>query len=82
MRSDLKYSRLNVVLVAVGSGGRLHRVALADDADVALEVALGPAARVVRVREQRPLVVELVVCQRERDRADLGYNWWWSLKGG
>ena len=34
---------------------------LGDDADVTLEVALWSATRVIRVGEQSPLVVELVV---------------------
>jgi hypothetical protein len=38
---------------------------LCDNTDVALEVALGAARRVVRVSQQRPLVVKLVVCQKK-----------------
>jgi hypothetical protein len=34
---------------------------LSDNTDVALEVALGSTRRIVRVCEQRPLVVKLVV---------------------
>ena len=40
------------------------------NADVTLEVALDPATRVVRVSEQRPLVVKLVVCKIIRGLLD------------
>ena len=53
---------LDVILVPLALGRDLDGVALGDDADVALEVALDPATRVVRVSEQRPLVVKLVIC--------------------
>ena len=63
-----RHLRLDVILVLVGARGRLDRVSLADHTDVALEVALGAAARVIRVRQQRPLVVELVICRRDGER--------------
>ena len=53
--------RLNIILVSLALGRDLDSVPLGDDADVALEVALDPAADVVRVGEESPLVVELVV---------------------
>ena len=53
--------RLNIILVSLALGRDLDSVPLRDDADVALEVALDPAADVVRVGEEGPLVVELVV---------------------
>ena len=53
--------RLNIILVSLALGRDLDRVPLGDDTDVDLEVALHPAADVVRVGEERPLVVELVV---------------------
>ena len=53
--------RLDIILVPLTLGRDLDRVPLGDDADVALEVTLHTAADVVRVREQGPLVVKLVV---------------------
>ena len=58
---DLLNLRLDIILVPLTLGRDLDRVPLGDDADVALEVALHAAADVVRVREQGPLVVKLVV---------------------
>ena len=57
---------LNVILVPLALGRNLDSVPLGDDADVELEVALHPAARVVRVGEKRPLVVKLVICNNVR----------------
>ena len=53
--------RFNVVLVALALGRDLDGVALGDDVDVALEVALRTARDVLGVGEQGPLVVELVI---------------------
>ena len=61
---------LDVILVPLALGRDLDGVPLGDDADVALEVALDPATRVVRVSEQRPLVVKLVVCKIIRGLLD------------
>ena len=57
--------RLNIILVSLALGRDLDSVPLGDDADVALEVALHTTADVVRVGQQRPLVVELVVCNNK-----------------
>lgn len=53
---------LDVILVSLTFGRDLDSVTLGDNAYVALEVALDPAACVVRVSEKRPLVVKLVIC--------------------
>ena len=70
--------RLNVILVVVCLVGDLDGVPLGDDADVALDVALAAAGSVVRVRQHRPLVVELVVCNNKEQltsvRADLSFT--------
>ena len=57
--------RLNVILVVVCLVGDLDGVPLGDDADVALDVALAAAGSVVRVRQHRPLVVELSLCTHQ-----------------
>lgn len=56
-------SRLNIILILLALRRYLDSVALADDADVTLEVALGTRRHVIRVRQQRPLVVELPLCR-------------------
>ena len=53
--------RFNVVFVPVALWRDLDGVALGDDVDVALEVALLAAGDVVGVSQQCPFVVELMV---------------------
>lgn len=56
-------SPLNVILIRlVGLVGSLNVVALAHHSDIALHVALQSRGDVVRVGQDGPLVVELVLC--------------------
>lgn len=56
----------NVILLClIGLVGRLDVVPLAHNSDVALHVALQPSRDVTRVRQDGPLVVELVLCGGE-----------------
>lgn len=55
------YLRFDVVRVLLRFGRHLHRVALADDADVTLEVTLRARRKVLRIGQQGPLVVELMI---------------------
>ena len=49
----------------------LDGVSFAYDSDVALQVALGSAIDVVRVREHGPFVIELMVCNYPQRQLDL-----------
>lgn len=46
-----KSLRLNVIRVLFGLGRNFHRIAFADDTDVALQVSLGSGNEVFRVGE-------------------------------
>lgn len=61
MYTGVKDLRFNIVFILFTLGRHFNGVTFADDTDVALEVALGATGNVVRVRQQGPLVVELVI---------------------
>lgn len=62
-------SPLNVILIRlIGLVGSLNVVALAHHSDIALHVALQPRGDVVRVGQDGPLVVELVLCGGKEQR--------------
>lgn len=55
------HSRLDIVRILLRFGGNFHRVALTDDANIALEITLRSGHQILRIRQQRPLVVELMI---------------------
>ena len=62
LSETVRILRLNIIFVVVRLAWYLNSVALGDDADIALDVSLAAARRVLRVCQHRPLVVELSVC--------------------
>lgn len=55
--------RFDIVGILFGARRNLHRIALANDANVALQIAFGAAEKVIRIGEQRPFVIKQMICR-------------------
>ena len=68
IKSNIPFSqhlRLDIILIPLAFGWDLDSVALGDDADITLEIALHAPTDIIRVGQQGPFVVELVVWNTE-----------------